>query len=232
MNRRDFIGAGAKASIASAIALSLPLDGLLHAHGPTYMFSQDKLPYNYNALEPYIDAMTMQIHYEKHHAAYIKNVNEAIEVEHVHTPTEFTLFAGVSKLSEKVRNNGGGAWNHNFFWKCMTPSQAPVPEQVLSAINASFGSMDKFKEVFASTAMSRFGSGWAWLVFDGSGLKVGSTPNQDNPLMDVSPFWGKPILALDVWEHAYYLKYQNKRKEYIDNWWNIVNWQFVAERLS
>ena len=229
INRRQFIGHTTKAGIGAAIALHLPFSA--EAHGPSYTFQQDPLAYAYDGLEPFIDATTMQIHYLKHHAAYIKNVNEAIELEHVHASSEFVIFAGISKLSDKVRNNGGGAWNHNFFWKCMAPAGQAVPEKVQQAINASFGSMERFKEAFSTAAMSRFGSGWAWLVHDGNGLKIGSTPNQDNPLRDVGGFWGKPILALDVWEHAYYLKYQNKRKEYIDNWWNVVNWNFVAERL-
>jgi len=147
--------------------------------------------------------------------------------------SETDFFARISKLSAKLRNNGGGAWNHNFFWQVMRPKATDGPTgKVAEALNASFGSVDKFKEQFTQAAMTRFGSGWAWLVSDNGKLKIGSTPNQDNPLMDVSEFKGTPLLGLDVWEHAYYLKYQNKRNEYIANWWNVVNWDEVARRLS
>jgi superoxide dismutase, Fe-Mn family len=195
-------------------------------------FSQVKLPYSYSALEPSIDAMTMEIHYTKHHAAYIKNVNDAIAADKITFSTEKEFFANTSKLSSKARNNGGGAWNHNFFWQVMKPGATAPAGKVVDAINGAFGSLDKFKEQFTQAAMTRFGSGWAWLVKDGSTLKIGSTPNQDNPLMDVSDFKGTPLLALDVWEHAYYLKYQNKRNEYVANWWNIVNWDEVAKRMN
>lgn len=197
------------------------------------LFSQIELPYAFNALEPHIDAMTMEIHYSKHHTAYIKNVTEAIAGEKLSFKSEKDFFSSASKLSSKARNNGGGAWNHNFFWKAMKPAGGGTPSgKVLDALNASFGSFDKFKEQFSQAATSRFGSGWAWLVKDGNGLKVGSTPNQDNPLMDVSELKGTPLLALDVWEHAYYLKYQNKRADYVTNWWNVVNWDEVAKNLA
>jgi superoxide dismutase, Fe-Mn family len=197
-----------------------------------FEFSQIKLPYAYNALEPYIDAQTMEIHYTKHHATYVKNVNEAITAEKVSAQNEKELFASISKQSAKVRNNGGGVWNHNFFWTVMKPGSQSPTGKVAEALNASFGSIDKFKEEFTRAALNRFGSGWAWLVSDNGKLKIGSTPNQDNPLMDGAEFKGSPLLALDVWEHAYYLKYQNKRNEYISNWWNVVNWDEVAKRLS
>lgn len=195
-------------------------------------FSQVALPYAYTALEPSIDAMTMEIHYTKHHAAYVKNVNDAIAADKITYTSENDFFANASKLSAKARNNGGGVWNHNFFWEVMKPNGGGAPTgKVLDAVNASFGSFDKMKEQFTQAAMTRFGSGWAWLVKDGNTLKIGSTPNQDNPLMDSSEFKGTPVLALDVWEHAYYLKYQNKRNEYVANWWNVVNWDAVAKRL-
>lgn len=196
------------------------------------IFSQLPLPYGYNALEPHIDAQTMEIHYSKHHAAYVKNVNEAIAAENISYATEKDFFSNASKLSAKARNNGGGVWNHNFFWQVMKPGNISASGKVTDAINAAFGSMDKFKEQFTQAAMTRFGSGWAWLVRDNGKLKIGSTPNQDNPLMDVSDFKGTPLLAIDVWEHAYYLKYQNKRNEYISNWWNVVNWDEVAKRME
>ncbi|MCS6975060.1 MAG: superoxide dismutase [Cyclobacteriaceae bacterium] len=196
-------------------------------------FSQVPLPYAYAALEPHIDALTMEIHYSRHHAAYVKNVNDAIAEEKITFKNEADFFANVSKLSAKARNNGGGAWNHNFFWQVMRPGGGGKPTgKVADAINAAFGSFEKFQEQFNAAAMGRFGSGWAWLVNDNGTLKIGSTPNQDNPLMDVSELKGTPLLALDVWEHAYYLKYQNKRNEYVAAWWNVVNWDEVAKRLK
>ena len=197
-------------------------------------FSQVALPYAYNALEPSIDGTTMDIHYNKHHAAYVKNVNEAIASDKITFSTEKDFFKNASKLSAKAKNNGGGAWNHNFFWQVMHPSvEAKSPSGKLSdAINGSFDSFEKFKEQFTQAAMTRFGSGWAWLVNDNGKLKIGSTANQDNPLMDTSEIKGTPILGLDVWEHAYYLKYQNKRNEYVANWWKVVHWDEVAKRLA
>ena len=197
-------------------------------------FSQVALPYAYNALEPSIDATTMDIHYNKHHAAYIKNVNEAIAADKISFATEKDFFNNASKLSAKAKNNGGGAWNHNFFWQVMHPSKemkSPTGK-LADAINGSFDSFDKFKEQFTQAAMTRFGSGWAWLVSDNGKLKIGSSANQDNPLMDNSELKGTPLLGLDVWEHAYYLKYQNKRNEYVANWWNVVHWEEVAKRLA
>lgn len=233
MDRRHFLANTVKAGVAAAVVSPLlsKISEAAPEHGFTFYFQQDSLLYAFDALEPYIDAQTMEIHYGKHHAAYVKNVNDAISKEHIHVTNEYTFFAQVSKFSPTLRNNGGGAWNHNFFWQCLTPQKQEIPQKLSDAIVASFGSVEAFKEAFTKVAMGQFGSGWAWLVHDGNGLKVGSTPNQDNPYMDDSPFWGKPLLALDVWEHAYYLKYQNKRKDYIDQWWNIVNWQFAADRL-
>ena len=196
-------------------------------------FAQLPLPYAYEALEPSIDKLTMAIHYTKHHAAYLKNANDAIKDEGVAATSEEEFLKNISKFSAKARNNAGGAWNHNFFWQVMAPGKGGVPTgKVLDALNGSFGSFEKFKEVFADAAMKRFGSGWAWLVSDNSTLAIGSSPNQDNPLMDVSELKGTPLLALDVWEHAYYLNYQNKRAEYITNWWSVVNWDEVAKRLG
>ena len=197
-----------------------------------WKFTQIPLPYKPDALEPSIDALTMDIHYNKHHAAYIKNVNEAITAEKITFTSEKEFFANASKLSPKAKNNGGGAWNHNFFWQVMKPGGAKPQGKVTEVLDAAFGSFEKFKEQFAQAATSQFGSGWTWLVRDNEGkLKIGSTPNQDNPLMDVSELKGTPLLALDVWEHAYYLKYQNKRADYIANWWNVVNWDEVAKRI-
>ena len=196
-------------------------------------FTQIALPFKYAALEPSIDAMTMEIHYTKHHAAYVKNVNEAVMEEGGAGSSPDELFTHVSQFSAKARNNSGGAWNHNMFWQVMAPGQKGAPQgKVLEALNESFGDFEKFQQVFTDAGMKRFGSGWAWLVEQDGKLVIGSTPNQDNPLMDVSDFKGKPLLALDVWEHAYYLKYQNKRNEYVANWWKVVNWDEVAKRIA
>lgn len=235
-SRRQFLEAGTKVTVIGAM-LS-PLVGQAGVSNSAFnaedamSFTQIKLPYEYKALEPSIDAMTMEIHYSKHHAAYVKNVNEAIAAEKVTAKDEKEFFGKISKLSPKLRNNGGGAWNHNFFWQVMKPNGGGTPTgKIAEAINSSFGSFDKFKEQFTQAAMTRFGSGWAWLLSNNNKLAIGSTPNQDNPLMDSSEVKGTPLLGIDVWEHAYYLKYQNKRNEYISNWWNVVNWDEVAKRL-
>ncbi len=193
-------------------------------------FELPKLHYDYKALEPYIDAMTMEIHHTKHHGAYTNNLNAAL----AGTPGEGLsieeILRNVSKYPVAVRNNGGGFYNHNLFWRWLSPNGGGQPSgELAEAIDRYFGSFEKFKEEFSKAAAGRFGSGWAWLVKDSSGkLTIGSTPNQDNPLMDVSELKGTPILGLDVWEHAYYLKYQNRRPEYISAFWNIVNWDEVA----
>lgn len=238
-SRRKFIGNTLKATVATTLAVPAVLENLVAAPADidttaaALQFAQVPLGYDYAALEPSIDAMTMDIHYNKHHAAYIKNVNEAIAADKITYGNEKDFFANTSKLSAKARNNGGGAWNHNFFWQSMKPGSGVPTGKIADALQASFGSIDKFKEQFGQAALTRFGSGWAWLVKDNKGqLKIGSTPNQDNPLMDVSELKGTPLLALDVWEHAYYLKYQNKRADYITNWWNVVNWDEVAKRLG
>ena len=226
INRRKFV----KASILTATGAALSLHKVV-ARPTAFQFSQVKLPYAYKALEPNIDEMTMDIHFNKHHAAYVKNINDAIAAENISYNSEIDFFSNASKLSPKARNNSGGAWNHNFFWQVMKPEGSKFSGKVADAINGSFGSLDKFKEEFAKAAAGRFGSGWAWLVNDNGKLKIGSTPNQDNPMMDLSDFKGTALLGLDVWEHAYYLKYQNKRAEYVANWWNVVNWDEVAKRL-
>lgn len=198
-----------------------------------FVFAQVPLPYAYNALEPSIDALTMEIHYTKHHAAYVKNVNEAIKAEGLSYKDDGDFFAHASSLSAKVRNNAGGVWNHNFFWESMQPSGGAAPSAKLNAaITKSFGSIDQFKTLFEKAALGQFGSGWAWLISDNGTLKIVSTPNQDNPLMNDAIVKGKPLLAIDVWEHAYYLKYQNKRNDYIAAWWNVVNWDIVAKRFA
>jgi Fe-Mn family superoxide dismutase len=191
------------------------------------------LPYAYNALEPYFDARTMEIHYDKHHRAYFTNFINAIKGTPLEAMSPEEIFATVSKHPDAVRNNGGGYYNHIIFWNNLSAESSSPSEELSSAIIKSFGSFDKFKENFNNAAKSRFGSGWAWLYMNtDKSLATGSTPNQDNPLMDISTVKGKPLLTLDVWEHAYYLKYQNKRADYIDAFWNIVNWKEVNSRYQ
>ncbi len=191
------------------------------------------LPYSYDALEPYIDARTMEIHYDKHHRAYFNNFIAAIKGTKLENSTIEEIFASVSAAGDAVRNNGGGFYNHVFFWNSMSPKPGKPSPELMDAINKTFGSFDKFKEAFNNSAKTRFGSGWAWLYLTpDKKLAVASTPNQDNPLMDVSPVKGVPLLALDVWEHAYYLKYQNRRPEYVEAFWNIINWEEVNRRYQ
>lgn len=191
-----------------------------------------ELPYSYDALAPYIDAKTMEIHHTKHHQGYVNKLNEALEGAKLDGADLEGLFGRISKLSIGIRNNGGGHYNHSLFWTILTPNGSDLPSGELSeAIESAFGSLDELKNIFGNAAASRFGSGWAWLIVDENNeLKVTSTPNQDNPLMDTVPEQGTPILGLDVWEHAYYLNYQNKRPEYINAFWNVVNWNEVEKR--
>ncbi|KOH42559.1 superoxide dismutase [Sunxiuqinia dokdonensis] len=196
-------------------------------------FELPKLSYAYDALEPLIDARTMEIHHSKHHAAYTSKLNDAVNGTELEGKSIEELLANVSKHSTAVRNNGGGFYNHNLYWEIMAPGGATQPEgDLLKAITDSLGSVDKFKDAFANAAATRFGSGWAWLVKQGDSLVVSSTPNQDNPLMDVADVKGTPILGIDVWEHAYYLKYQNKRPDYIEAFWKVINWDEVAKRFK
>jgi len=199
------------------------------------------LPYSYDALVPHIDKLTMEIHHDKHHKAYVDNLNKAFQALQPpigEVPTLENLMATISKYPTAIRNNGGGHYNHSLFWKLLAPpsgTSTNLPTGKLAeAINKTFGSFDAFKSQFADAAVKRFGSGWAWLILDKSAsqptLKIISTANQDNPLMDIAEVKGQPILALDVWEHAYYLNYQNKRADYIASWWNIINWSY-AEQL-
>ncbi len=196
-------------------------------------FELPKLDYAYDALEPHIDARTMEIHYTKHHQGYTDKLNSALQdSEHEEKSIE-ELFSQVSKLSSAIRNNGGGYYNHSLFWKIMSPKGGDKPSGDLAdAITRYFGSFDQFKEKFSNAAATRFGSGWAWLIKSNGELKVTSSPNQDNPLMDVADVKGTPILGLDVWEHAYYLKYQNRRPEYISAFWNVINWNEVLNRFK
>lgn len=190
------------------------------------------LKYDYNALEPYIDARTMEIHYTKHHNAYTAKLNDAVKGTELSEKSIEDIMSNVSNFSPAIRNNGGGFYNHNLFWDIMSPNGGGEPiGDLFAAINKDFGSVAAFKEKFAAAAASRFGSGWAWLIKQGQNLKVISTPNQDNPLMDIADEKGIPILGLDVWEHAYYLKYQNRRPDYIDAFWNVVDWNAVHKRF-
>jgi superoxide dismutase, Fe-Mn family len=197
-------------------------------------FELPNLPYDFNALEPHIDAKTMEIHHGKHHNAYVTKLNEAVQGSDLEGKSLEELMKNISSAPTAVRNNGGGHYNHSMFWQIMSPNGGGQPSgEIASAIDEKFGSFDAFKEEFEKAAATRFGSGWAWLIVDGSGnLKVTSTPNQDNPVMDIADDKGTPVLGLDVWEHAYYLKYQNKRPEYISEFWNVINWDEVNRRYT
>lgn len=241
MKRRAFIGNTLRTSAVGIGALALnqleaspeaPPSDQPTGVSPAFTFSQDKLTYAFDALEPHIDARTMEIHYGKHHTAYVNNANDALKALDKPAVTGYDdLFAKISAYPAKLRNNAGGVWNHNFFWKAMNPGATPLSGKALEAINGAFGSQEKFREQFTAAAVGQFGSGWAWLVRSNGKLVIGSTPNQDNPLMAGAPVTGTPLLAIDVWEHAYYLKYQNLRKDYIAAWWNVVNWDEVARLM-
>ena len=238
MQRRQFIKTTGQAGISAGMLLSgLPSLAASTKSLPGEVgYTQQPLPYAYEALEPSIDTTTMTIHYSKHAATYAKNLADACVAEKVDTKSVSPeqLLRTISNYSAKMRNNGGGHYNHEFFWQCMRPGTAGVPGTgLLAAINSSFGSLDAMKTQFSDAAKNRFGSGWAWLVVTtDKKLAIGSTANQDNPLMDISEFKGRPILGLDVWEHAYYLHYQNRRADYIASWWNLVNWDFVETQLN
>lgn len=245
MNRRDFIANAAVVTAGFSIlpAYACKASRLLTEQGvypvlyPTSNgYTQEELPYAFEALEPFIDTETMKIHFGKHHTAYITNLNKVYngQKDIVGKPLHEVL-AVVGTLDKSiqttVRNNGGGHWNHTFFWNILTPEKNTKPSANLEkAITQAFGNMDEFKKKFKEKALSQFGSGWAWLITDEhKHLKIVSTPNQDNPLMDVSAEKGIPVLGVDVWEHAYYLKYQNKRADYLDQIWNVINWNKVSD---
>ena len=197
-------------------------------------FTLPELPYAHDALEPHVDKATMEIHHGKHHAAYVTNLNKSLETTEWKSRSLEEILANVSKLPIAVRNNGGGHWNHSAFWNWMKPKVAGTSPtgKLDDAIKKDFGSFDKFKEQFSNAAVARFGSGWAWLIHQDGKLVVASTPNQDNPLMDTVETRGIPVLGLDVWEHAYYLKHQNRRPDYIAAFWNVVNWDEAARRYA
>ena len=241
ISRRKFIVNTAKAAAVVTVSAGI----LESCAGPKAMaypaafatgFDQTPLPYAYDALENIIDARTMEIHYSKHAAAYSKALKEAVQSDGVPGATSLeNILADIRIYSTKMRNNAGGHYNHEMFWKSMRPKRAGnAPSGKLAdMINTTFGSFANFKTQFSDAAKNRFGSGWAWLYRDRSNaLKIGSTPNQDNPLMNVSDIKGFPILGLDVWEHAYYLKYQNKRADYIEGWWSVVNWEYIQMRFD
>ena len=240
MKKREFLktsailGAGTliAPSVASSCMNSAAQSGAtasLVALDTEGKFTQPELAYAFNALEPHVDAMTMEVHYGKHHAGYTRKFNAALEHADLHSTDIYNLFASVSTHGSGIRNNGGGYFNHNLYWKFMSPEGGGEPTGKLAeAIVADFGSFAQFRELFSATAASHFGSGWGWLLLDGDGkLQVSSLPNQDNPLMDVSPVQGTPLLNIDVWEHAYYLHYQNMRASYVEAYWNVIDWKFV-----
>jgi len=241
ISRRTFMANTSKASIAMGLVGTGVLTACANdSKGDqkailATSFTQTPLAYDYAALAPNIDAETMEIHYTKHAAGYASKLKTAVEEEKVDTnkPLEEVL-NNISKYSTTMRNNGGGHYNHELFWKIMSPDGGGKPTgELAAAIDSSFGSYDVFVTEFEDAAKTRFGSGWAWLVVgEDKKLAIGSTPNQDNPLMDISDFKGTPLLGLDVWEHAYYLKYQNKRPEYVSAFWNVLNWNTVAERFA
>lgn len=197
-------------------------------------FTLAPLPYAFNALEPHIDAKTMEIHHDKHHAAYTNNLNAAIKDTEWDNKSIEEILSNISKLPMAVRNNGGGFYNHNLFWQVMGPNGGGMPAgDLMDAIDSQLGGFDKFKEAFSNAGATRFGSGWAWLIVTpDKKLAVTSSPNQDNPLMDIAETKGQPILGMDVWEHAYYLNYQNRRPDYIAAFYNVINWNKVAENFA
>jgi len=232
MNRKEFLQTVTGGALALGFAGTAVRCTPGSAAREVAPFTQKELPYDFAALEPHFDQETMEIHYTKHHAAYISNLNKALEGTELSNKTLEELLAGAGSAPVAVRNNAGGHWNHTFFWDILGPGKGGEPTgKIAEAINGQFGSFGDFKEAFKKAGLGRFGSGWAWLVANGGKLEIGSTPNQDNPLMDVSELKGTPLLGLDVWEHAYYLKYQNKRADFIDAFWNVVNWDKVNELL-
>jgi len=242
MNKREFIKTSAILGAGTLIAPTVTSSCMNSAAngataslvimGDDGKFTQPELGYAFNALEPHIDAMTMELHYGKHHAGYTSKFNTALEHEDFHPTDIYSLFASISQygLNSGIRNNGGGYFNHNLYWKFMSPNGGGEPSGKLAeAINKEFGSFSEFQELFVATAGSQFGSGWGWLILNTEGsLQVTSTPNQDNPLMDVTEVRGTPLLNVDIWEHAYYLHYQNMRKSYLEAYWNVVDWAFVS----
>jgi superoxide dismutase, Fe-Mn family len=237
--RRQFLKQGATLALGTVAVVNIPSNVLaaadkLTAHTAEQIpFTLPPLPYEYAALEPFIDAKTMEIHHSKHHNAYVTNLNKALtELKNPENLTITTICSNVSKYAPAIRNNAGGHYNHSLFWSLLSPKKQEATDnlKITQAITRQFGSTAQFKTKFTDAAKGVFGSGWAWLVVKNDNtLEIGTTPNQDNPIMDNSTFKGKPVLALDVWEHAYYLKHQNLRADYIADWWNVVNWEQVEK---
>ena len=244
MNRRNFLGQTAKATTGTLLAGSIiavtESCSSSKKTGSSNKYYKDSpgltqapLGYDYKALQPAIDAMTMEIHHTKHAAAYTKNMTEALAAEMPDAKHLEDVFSSISKYSAKLRNNAGGHYNHESYWRWMTPGGKAMSDAFKTNIENAFGSVSDMRSKFNAAATSRFGSGWAWLVLGADKkLQIGSTPNQDNPLMDVSEFKGYPLLGIDVWEHAYYLKYQNKRADYVNAWWDLINWPEVEARFA
>ena len=238
MDKRTFLKNSAILGAGGILAGSIP--GTIQAartsagiHSGEDHYKLPELAYPYDALEPHIDAVTMEIHHSMHHAGYTRKFNAAVISEGLEDKGIKEIFSKVSQQPDGIRNNGGGYYNHKIFWKGLSPRGGGEPAgDLLKAIEKNFGSFEKFREVFSAAAATRFGSGWAWLVKTDGGLAVTSTPNQDNPLMDVAEVQGFPLLTIDVWEHAYYLKYQNRRTDYIEAFWNVVDWDFVTRRYN
>ncbi|MBS1636271.1 MAG: superoxide dismutase [Bacteroidetes bacterium] len=246
-NRRDFLKKGALLGLTS-LGLTLvgktridAIEDLIEKASDGGKYTLPALPYAYDALEPFIDKMTMEIHHTKHHQAYVDKMNAELNnpenIKLIGSPQTFeAIFKVASKVTPALRNNAGGHYNHSMFWQLMKPNpkadENKPTEKLAQLIARDFKSFDDFKKEFSEKALKIFGSGWCWLILQKDTLKIITTPNQDNPLMDNAPEQGKPILALDVWEHAYYLKYQNKRVDYINNWWNVVNWNTAANHLN
>lgn len=238
-SRRDFVIQSGKAGLGiyfgSMLLSSCSSTAKVSSTKYQTGFQQTPLPYSYSSLNDAIDATTMEIHYTKHAAAYANNLQTAAKNENVdiNKPLEEVL-RKISKYSATMRNNGGGHYNHEMFWKSMSPNGGGKPQgKLATALDEGFGSFDAFRTQFSDAGKNRFGSGWAWLILDNDKkLRIVSTPNQDNPLMDVAEAKGFPLLGLDVWEHAYYLRYQNKRADYINNWWRVVNWNYIQDRYQ
>lgn len=235
MNKRTFIKTGLILGAGSFLAPTIAnkkIFGATISNQSGAEFTQVPLGFAFSALEPHIDAQTMELHYTKHHSGYTSKFNTSVKDEGLTGKSVRDIFAQVSKYSASIRNNGGGYYNHNFFWQGLSPSGGGQPKAgLLNAIDKEFGSFENFKTEFSKKATTVFGSGWAWLIKQDGKLKITSSPNQDNPLMDVAEEKGTPLLCLDVWEHAYYLHYQNRRPDYINAFWNIVNWDFVAKNM-